>query len=511
MESPEPESSLSGDVAAGGAWGLAGRVVVLGAILVATPFTIRLLGPAAYGLWALLQTALTWASLADLGMATASTKFAAECYEARDDNGESAVVWTALVMTGAATFCLALLVGIAAPEIIHLMRVPRDLVAPGTAALRIVCGIFVVQSVAGTVNTPQLVRLRWRQYTFITQGANVIFVAGVPIALAIVSKGVATASVVWLGAALIGATGNLLLGIYFQPALRSVRFRSDLVRPLLSYGGALTVSGLASIPLATGERFLLAHYHSTAVVAQYSVAWSLGTILLVLPEQVMLPLIPGLVRLEASGRLDEHRDLYRKSLQTLFLILMPATMLLAFVAHPFLSKWAGLEYGRYSSGPLFVILVGMLFNSFSYVPFSYLASSGRTKTIAYIHLAEVVPYLAIAAVLTARFGAMGAAFSWSGISAINSLIHFIVVKRVRRLPSSPLPSRRLAAVVGLGALGATLAAVATEAHGLALRLACAAGIGVVYALITWRVVLSAQERRGLLTLLRELLANARRS
>ena len=59
--------------------------------LLATPFTIRLLGPSAYGLSALFQTVLTWATLADLGMATASTKFAAQSYAARDGLGESAV------------------------------------------------------------------------------------------------------------------------------------------------------------------------------------------------------------------------------------------------------------------------------------------------------------------------------------------------------------------------------------------------------------------------------------
>ena len=64
-------------------------------------------------------------------------------------------------------------VGIEAPEILNLLHVPAELAA-GVLALRIVCGVFVAQSVAGTVNTPQVVRLRWGQYTLITQSANIL-------------------------------------------------------------------------------------------------------------------------------------------------------------------------------------------------------------------------------------------------------------------------------------------------------------------------------------------------
>jgi O-antigen/teichoic acid export membrane protein len=65
-------------VAAASAWGLTGRVTLLFTNFVMTPFTIRLLGPARYGLWTLLVLSLSWASQADIGLGSASTKFGAE-------------------------------------------------------------------------------------------------------------------------------------------------------------------------------------------------------------------------------------------------------------------------------------------------------------------------------------------------------------------------------------------------------------------------------------------------
>jgi len=88
---PQPHADVQ--VATASAWGFGGRAILLLVNLCATPVLIRLLGPASYGLWTLLLLAVTWASNADLGMGTASTKFGADCYANHDSRGESSVVW----------------------------------------------------------------------------------------------------------------------------------------------------------------------------------------------------------------------------------------------------------------------------------------------------------------------------------------------------------------------------------------------------------------------------------
>src|SRR2546430_550163 len=51
---------------------LGGQGVTMVATLVATPFVIRLLGPASYGVLALIHVLIGYLSVADLGMGTAS-------------------------------------------------------------------------------------------------------------------------------------------------------------------------------------------------------------------------------------------------------------------------------------------------------------------------------------------------------------------------------------------------------------------------------------------------------
>ncbi len=494
----EPSDSSTAQVAAAGAWGLAGRAVLLLANLAATPLLIRWLGPAGYGLWALLLTSLTWAALADVGMGSASTKFASEHYAKGDSRGESTVIWSALAITALTTSCVALLLAVEAPLIVGgVLHVTGTSFAPGVLALRIICVLFVVQAVGGTLNTPQLVRLRWRPNTIITTSATLVATIGAPIVVFIVKGGVATVATVWVVGAVIGTLGTVWLAFRLLPALRHPHIDRTTVRRLAGFGGALTVSGLASLVLGTSERAFLAHNHSTTVVAYYAVAATLGTTLYVLPEQLLQPLLPIFSRLDAEGRFDEHCALYRKSLVGMFLILTPGALFLAFLAQPFLSIWAGPAYGVHSIGPLLVMVFGIWLYCFAWVPGSYLLSSGRTKLIAYIEVAEIAPFLLGAWILTAKFGAMGAAVTWSATLVVATFAYFAVVHRVEpRLPVSPLPAHRVRSVAAPLLLACALAAAATVTQGLILRGAVAAALGVVYALVLWRVVLTRHERKG---------------
>src|ERR1035437_8918360 len=246
-------------VARSGIWGLTGGLAALAASFVVTPFIIRLLGPASYGVWALLQSMLSYLILADLGMARASTKFAGDCYSKGDGEGEAAAIWTSAAITVAVTALCALAVIFAARFLVTTaLHVPRHLIRPSVLAVRINAVAAVVGSVAGTMNTPQTVRLRWGVLTLSSSGPAIAATVATPVILFLTSGGV----VVMAGVVAATAAANLFIAVRLQPGLLRPRFRRNLVSPLLRYGGGLTISGLAAIPLVTAERFFLAHNHS---------------------------------------------------------------------------------------------------------------------------------------------------------------------------------------------------------------------------------------------------------
>jgi O-antigen/teichoic acid export membrane protein len=496
------ENTLRGAWVRSGVWNLAGKLTALVAVLSATPFTVRLLGPDAYGAWSLLQYMVAYLVLADLGMSAASTKLAGDRHAVGDITGEVAVVCTSAAMTALTTLVAAMALFVAAPLlVIDLLHIPGFLQGAMVTAVRIAALAIVIRSVAGTVNTPQMVRLHWGWVTLAVSGTSVLIAIGPPIVLATLGHGLVGLSGVILAAAVFALLINTIGALRFQPALRHPRVDRHLCAPLLRFGGALAISGLANLPLTNAERFLLSHFHGTVPVAHYAVAAALASMLAVLPLTITEPLFPALVRLNADSSALEATRLHRQALQGLVLLMTPAAILFGLVVEPFLALWAGSEYARESTLPFLILLVGFWFNALAAVPFNRLLASGRTLSIAKLHAAELVPYLLLAAGLTFVAGAIGAAIAFTARVVADSVFFFIAASRGGHGSFQlPLPKkrRRWLAVTASLLLAAVIAATTVSA--LSLRLTAAAVLGAVYIVALWKWVLTSSERtviRGL--------------
>jgi O-antigen/teichoic acid export membrane protein len=315
---------------------------------------------------------------------------------------------------------------------------------------------------------------------------------------------------VYLFSAIVGMIGTILVAIHYQPRLRRPRINVRVGKSMLTYGGALTLSGLASIPLTTADRLLLAHYTSPVVVAYYAIASRLGTLLSAIPSAIAGPLFPALVALEGGGHTRSARSLYQQSLRGTFLVLTPALLTLAFLSRPFLSLWAGPAYGQHSTDPFYVLLAGVWFNSLAYMPYAYLLASGRTGLIARIHVFEVLPYIGLAAVLTSQLGALGAALVWSLRVSVDSICFFWCARRAGGLPFSPLSSRTAASALAPAVLAVILLSLTFVTSSFASRLAWVSVIGSAYGALVVRTVLTPREREGLRSLGRDLVPHLHR-
>ena len=111
---PSTSSRMTTRVARGSLWSLGGQGATLLASLIATPFVIRLLGPEAYGVLALLNVTMGYLAFSDMGMSAASTRFAAERHSLGDEAGESAAIWTSLLIVLLPTLLVSALLILAA-------------------------------------------------------------------------------------------------------------------------------------------------------------------------------------------------------------------------------------------------------------------------------------------------------------------------------------------------------------------------------------------------------------
>jgi O-antigen/teichoic acid export membrane protein len=494
-ENDRGQPSLAAGVASSGLWSVSGQAAQLGMTIVTAPFIIRLLGPAKYGLWALIQTLGTYFIVADLGMATASTRFAAERYAHDDSEGESTVIWTSLATTVSITgvFCVAM--AIAAPfVVIHVLHVRGPLRSEGTEAVRLLVIGILAYAAAGCLNTPQQVRLKWRTVTFVTSGPTLARMALAPILLVTIGGGVVTLTALMAAGMVLTAVLNFAASSRLLPALRRPHATRPVFKQMARYGGLLAVSTFITVPLTSAERFFLAGFHSSVSVAYYAVAASLASLLSVFPFAFTVPLIPALTRHLAVGNLAEHRRLYQLVLRATFLCVTPLALGLAFLGHPFLSLWAGPRYGTHSSVPFYILLAGLWFNTLGYVPQSHLIASGGVSRLAILRSAELVPYLLLAAVLTARFGVIGAAMAWSIRIVVDVVLLFGIVLREAGLSWIPTPKRGIASVASAGLLVMAVIGLSAVTTSLVARAIWTVVVLSAYGFGTWQIILTPRER-----------------
>jgi len=95
-------------VVKGSMWTLGGSILPMMVSLVATPFTIRMLGPENYGVVLLVGLIPTYFAFADFGMGTGSTVYASAAYGEGDQRKEAQVVWTATLIAAIAALSIAI-------------------------------------------------------------------------------------------------------------------------------------------------------------------------------------------------------------------------------------------------------------------------------------------------------------------------------------------------------------------------------------------------------------------
>lgn len=493
----KPAAGMTSRVVRGSLWSLGGQGVLLLVSLVTTPFIIRLLGTERYGVLALINILIGYLAFSEFGMGVASTRFGSEAHARSDTEGEAAVIWTSLWIAAIPALLVSLTFALAArPLVEHALRLPVHLHEAAIIALRLAAVGFLARTLAGVVNTPQVVRLRMDLVTKINTGGYI----GQTILILVV---------LLLGGGLIGAVAivagvNVLIAIVFAlvslrllPRLVRPQISSVLLKPLLRFGSALVVTSLAGIVLVNAEKVLLARYASVTALAHYSVAFALAMMLSQVPSAMNQSLLPALSHLQTGLERESLHKLCRRAIHGTLFWVIPAALLMCVAAKPFFTLWAGPEFGRESTLPFYILVAGLVFNLLAWVPYNLLIAMGRTGLIARFHLAEIIPYLILATLLSRSFGAVGAALTWTLRVIISSPLVFLFARRVSGVSLSPLPNNPLAFGVSLAVLMLPTLLAIWLWNSPAVSIPVAVASVVAYATLIWTRVLTDEERAGI--------------
>lgn len=421
-ESPEVSSEyfaarntpaeMTTKVVKGSLWAFVGMVAPLGVSFFTTPIVIRLLGAESYGVLALVTVIPTYIAFSDLGMNLASTKFGSEAYAKGLPELEARVIRTAALIALGTTLPITLLLALLSGTIVDVLRVPPELSNDASQALVFASATFLFNVLSGVFSSPQLARLRMDINASVTASCRILGLIAIPVAIYL-GAGIAGAFFAQMAASLLAFIANTVISQRMLGVRISASIERGAIRPMLGFGIPAAISLVAFALLINLEKAVLARVASVETLAYYSVAFTFANLASMFSQSMVQSLMPAFSQLLGPEKRDQLAVLFQRSIRLNLAVIIPLLFLMFSFAVPIFSIWAGPDFGIYSTAPFYVLLAGLFFGLFVYVPATLLISFGKTASIAKVHWLELLPYIGLTALLSYRYGAVGAAAAWS--------------------------------------------------------------------------------------------------
>jgi O-antigen/teichoic acid export membrane protein len=429
-------------------WSCIGSAAPMLLAIIAVPRLIQGLGADRFGVLTLAWMAIGYLSFLDFGLGRAITRLIADRLALRRQHELPGIFWDAhLLLAGIALVGGALAWLLSGLLLNHALKIPSALHGETRNCFHLIAITIPVVVLANGLRGFLEAHQRFRAVNVIRVFVGAAGFLG-PLCLLHWSQRVDVT------VALLSAVRIITLLAFFACCLRTcpeVWTRrccgvTTLV-PLLRFGGWIAFDNVIGPLMISIDRFLIASILSVGMATYYVTPQEMMTKLLIIPmglQQAIFPAFAGLSRHEAAS-------LYRKSADTLLLLMLPLALLVLLFSRELLTLWLGSAFASRSFVVLEVLAAGMLINSLAHVPSSMIQAIGRPEVNAKLHSLELPLYLVLAWWMISHQGILGAAIAWVVRVTADAIGFFVVGYRV--LPCSPFTWRNVGAAVSIMALG----------------------------------------------------------
>lgn len=433
-------------------WNLLGTGSPLLVAIVAIPLLIDGLSLARFGVLTLTWMVVGYFSLFDLGLGRALTKLVAEKLGKGRADDVPMLIWTALLlMMLLGLFGAALLAAFSSWLVSDVLNIPVELQTETLTAFYLLAasipivisstglqGVLEAHQRFGLVNA---VRIPLGVFTFLGPVLVLSFSHSlVPVVAALVAARLFS----WLA--------YVVLCLRVEPELRqSVSVDWQMFKPLISFGGWMTVSNIISPLMVYLDRFLIGAVLTMTAVSYYATPYEVVTRLLIIPGALMGVMFPAFATVLSHDKMYAAQ-LYGKTVKYVFLLLFPAVLVIVTFAREGLTLWLGSGFAENSTLVLQILAVGVFLNAHANVPFGLIQSAGRPDLTAKLHVAELPFYLLVLWWLLNDYGIVGVAIAWLLRVAIDTAALFFIANRLLPPVSGFMAKMLLAAGVSLACL-----------------------------------------------------------
>ncbi len=473
-------------------WNLFGQVAPALAAVFTVPILIHGLGVERFGVLTLIWMVVGYFSVFDLGLGRALTQLLAERLGRNDHESVPSLVWTAMGLMACLGLAGTAVAALAAPAVEHALKAPSSLrVETLNAVYLLALSIPLVVSTAGLrgilearqrFDLANVVRLASGVFTYVGPVLTIPFSYSL---VAITTVLVAGRLVTWIA--------YLVLCAYELPELRRrIAFDRSFVKPLMRFGGWMTVSNIVSPVLVYLDRFLIAAVLGATAVAYYVTPFEIVTRLLLLPWAFSGVLFP-LIATTFVQSPERTARLFSRGMRVTYLTLFPLVLVVIAFAQKGLGLWVGDAIAMHSASVMRWLALGVFMNGLVQVPFATIQAAGRPDLTARIHLVELPLYVPTLWWMAHRWGIDGAAIAWMLRGGFDFVVQYVVAKRL--LPANPHnEATEHGTVLFSAGFPAFAFATVTLAPGVGSRLAVVLIYLSVFWFVAWKRVLDHDEQ-----------------
>lgn len=464
------------------AWNLIGAGVPLVFAFFAIPTLLSGYGNARFGFLTIVWSLIGYFSIFDFGIGRALTKLVSDRIGTSNTCDIPDVTATGLRVMLMLGILATVIILVAAPWLVGLLKIDASLLDEATTSLRILAvsipfvilsaGLIGILEAHGQFQSINMIRLAMGLLNFaapllMLHWSHQLVPATISLAISRVMTTVLYFSRVMRLSSMCASRGS---------------FKKHHIRELLGFGGWITLSNLISPLMAQMDKVVIGGVVALALLPFYSVPSDLVNRFSFAPISMVGVFFPAFAATWASGKRAAIPEMYAGASKAMCAAMFPVALCLYTFAPEGLTLWMGHSFSSQSAPLLRWLALGLLVNSIARVPHALLQATGRPSTTAKLHMIELPVYALGLWFLLAHFGILGAAIAWSGRMALDFLLLVLCANAV-----IPELAKKSALVVSATCVGViVMLGVAGLESVLARAIACVsiAAISLGYALRT---------------------------
>lgn len=410
-------------------WSLLGTLLPLGVGLITVPMLISQLGIERFGVLNLAWLLVGYFSLFDFGLGRALTRLVAEKLGSGSVGEIPDLTGTAIGMIRCLGLVAGVLLAVIAPWIIDWLSISvalRDETLHGMWVLAIALP-FVLLSAGWRGVLEAYGRFDLVNWVRIPLGAALFFA---PLVALYFAAGLVPVMISLALTRIVGWWFSREMCLRLCPALKQrLRFNIAMARPLLVFGGWMTVSNVVGPLMVYADRFLIGGLLSATAVAYYATPYEIVTRLWIVSGVLTSILFP-IVAARLAGDRHSVEEIYRQAMKCVFALLLPAVAVLYLFAEEGLAWWLGHDFAQQGTKAARILLIGVFVNALGQVAITLLHGAGRADWAAKLHLLEL-PFYLVALIFSARrYGIEGVAMAWMLRVLIDMVVMAVLSERI---------------------------------------------------------------------------------